>query len=194
MCKGGLWDSERCAVCCKEIHAWPLSESELSEQRDAVAREVLAARKRAEAELRKRPAMLQLGMSPADFHKVSSRAGEDSSSESSEGEDVFGSDVSSSSEDDVVVEAAPRLQCLFTQEGRLGISFQRNSVPPLAIAKIAPDTLAAADLRLRVGMALVELQGESTTGMPYDMVIAKIRQAGRPLSMVFEHTWISSGA
>ena len=69
-----------------------------------------------------------------------------------------------------------------------------NSVPPLAIAKIAPDTLAAADLRLRVGMALVELQGESTTGMPYDMVIAKIRQAGRPLSMVFEHTWISSGA
>ena len=41
MCKGGLWDSERCAVCSKEIHAWPLSESELSEQREAVAREVL---------------------------------------------------------------------------------------------------------------------------------------------------------
>ena len=90
-----------------------------------------------------------------------------------------------------MIEAAPRVQCTFTRQGRIGLSFIRDSVPALAIAKIAPSTLAACEPRLRVGMALVMLQGVSTAGLSYDDVISRLRDAGRPLSLEFEHTWLS---
>jgi hypothetical protein len=198
MCKGGLWDNERCTLCAKEIKAWPLTAVERSEQRLAVEREVMAARKRAEAELRKRPAMLRVGINPDDFHRHGRSTGHlvpsSSSSDGSGADDVFGSGTSSSSEDeDAVVAPPPPVEVSFTEQGRLGISFHRNSMPPLAIAKIAPQTLAAAQSSLRAGMALVKLQGVPTAGMPYDEVLSRLRQAGRPLALVFEHTWLSGG-
>ena len=89
-----------------------------------------------------------------------------------------------------------RLEVIFAQQGRLGIGFHRNSTPPLVIKEIVPGTLAAARRDLRVGMALVEIQGVSTagttahggSGMPYHEVLSLLRQAERPLTLVFEHT------
>ena len=89
-----------------------------------------------------------------------------------------------------------RLEVIFAQQGRLGIGFHRNSTPPLVINGIVPGTLAAAQRDLRVGMALVEIQGVSTagtiahggSGMPYHEVLSRLRQAERPLTLVFEHT------
>ena len=58
----------------------------------------------------------------------------------------------------------------FAEEGRLGFSFSRGSTPPFVVAKIAPQTLVAQESRLRVGMALVAVQGEEVAGMPYEDV------------------------
>ena len=199
-CKGGLWDSEKCAVCSKEIASWPLTEEELAEQRAAAAAEIATRRQlmeeaqsRAEAELRKRPAMLRVGMDPADFRHAAEGLGYLSSSSSEDGHG--GSASSSSSGSDSEDEGGggapqPRVVVAFAQEGRLGFSFSRDSNPPFVVAKIAPQTLAAQEPRLRVGMALVAVQGEEVAGMPYDDVLGRLR-AARPLELAFVHTWLS---
>jgi hypothetical protein len=197
--KGGLWDSEKCVVCSKDIAAWPLSAEELAEQRAATDAEVAGrrrlmeeARDRAEAELRKRPAMLRVAMSPADF-RYSEDAGYASSTASSEDGGGESSGSSSESEDEPGGESPPppRVHVVFRGEGRLGFSFSRDSTPPFTIAKIAPLTLAAQEPRLRVGMALVAVQGDDIAGLEYDVVLGRLRDASRPLSMAFVHTWLS---
>ena len=199
--KGGLWDSEKCVVCSKSIAAWPLSAEELAEQRAATDADIAhrrrlmeEARGRAEAELRKRPAMLRVGMTPADF-RYSEDAGYASSTSSSTGGDESGGSSASESESenelDDQAQPPPRVQVMLSGEGRLGLSFSRDSTPPFTIAKIAPLTLAAQEPRLRLGMALVAVQGEDIAGLQYDVVIGRLREATRPLSLSFVHTWLS---
>jgi hypothetical protein len=214
LAKGGLWDAERCVVCTKEMSRWPLSAVEIAEQRAATEAQVASqrilleeARARAEAELRKRPAMLRTGMSPADF-RYSDAANSGYASSTASSEDGDASDNSSSSseseEDDPVSGGRrsngvsddqgallPRVQVTFSGEGRLGLSFARDSTPAFTIAKVAPLTLAAHEPRLRVGMALVAVQGEEIAGLRYDAVLGKLKGASRPLTLAFVHTWLS---
>lgn len=216
LAKGGLWDAERCVVCTKEVSSWPLSAVEVAEQRAATEVEVASrrglmdeARARAEAELRKRPAMLRTGMSPADFRYSDDAAhggGYASSTASSEDGDASGHSSSSSDSEEEHAEAGgsgggsgggdsgaplPRVQVTFSGEGRLGFSFARDSTPAFTIAKIAPLTLAAHEPRLRVGMALVAVEGAEVTGLDYDTVLGKLKGASRPLTLAFVRTWLS---
>jgi hypothetical protein len=62
--------------------------------------------------------------------------------------------------DVILSEAQPLLTCTFG-EGRLGLGFDRNSVPPLAVKEVDPSALAAAYPALVPGCVLRTVQGET---------------------------------
>lgn len=62
--------------------------------------------------------------------------------------------------DEIIADTEPLMVCTFG-EGRLGIGFDRNSVPPLAVTEVNPAALAAAYPGLTPGFVLQTVQGQS---------------------------------
>ena len=68
----------------------------------------------------------------------------------------------------------------------LGISFHRDSMPPMAVKAIAPNGLAAQFAeRLVVGCVLRTVAGKSVEGVAYEDVLGMIRDGLRPIVLGF---------
>ena len=62
--------------------------------------------------------------------------------------------------DGIIADTEPLMVCTFG-EGKLGLGFDRNSVPPLAIKQVDPTALAAAYPGLTPGCVLQTVQGQT---------------------------------
>ena len=87
---------------------------------------------------------------------------------------------------DAEAAAADELSVEFSGAGPLGLSF-RGGRPgegaDVVVAQIAAAGAAAG--RVQPGMVLRRVQGAAVAGMSHDDVVGTIRQAGRPLTLVF---------
>ena len=79
------------------------------------------------------------------------------------------------------MQSGERVTVIF-EEQRLGLNFTPSSWP--AIESIADGSPAAA--QLRVGMCLVEVQGEDVVGKSQEEVQRVFQAAGRPLQLTFQ--------
>jgi hypothetical protein len=78
------------------------------------------------------------------------------------------------------------LELRYEVPGALGLQFSERSRPPLAVARITPGTLTAAQPAARVGMVLTHIDGtELEASANYDGVLGRLREAGRPLNLRF---------
>ena len=76
---------------------------------------------------------------------------------------------------------------------RLGLQFQRESRPVMALARITAGSVTDTQGKLAVGMVLAAVQGAADAeplplppGSSYDDVLARLKGAGRPLRLTFE--------
>ena len=89
-------------------------------------------------------------------------------------------------EPEVEPDAAAGLPVKFSSAGPLGLSFRGGRAgegPDVVVAQVAAEGAAAG--RVQPGMVLLQVQGASVAGKTHDEVIGSIRQAGRPLTLVF---------
>ena len=73
-----------------------------------------------------------------------------------------------------------------TEEGRLGLSFAANvdgQAP--CIKALAPGSPAASAAQLRPGLVLLSIQGQSTAGMAFEAIKARLKASPRPLTLTF---------
>ena len=81
------------------------------------------------------------------------------------------------------------IRVVFAEEGPLGLEIGGSvETEPPSILKIEPDGAAGALSELRVGLVLLEVQGESVGGeggLGFHAVLEKMRTAPRPLTLVF---------
>ena len=85
-------------------------------------------------------------------------------------------------------EPAGAIRAVFPVGGapKLGISFESSSnADPPRIKSIAPSGAAAAFAQLRPGLQLNAIQGSAVAGLSTKECIARIKQAGRPLTLQF---------
>ena len=73
-----------------------------------------------------------------------------------------------------------------TEEVRLGLSFAANvdgQAP--CIKALAPGSPAASAAQLRPGLVLLSIQGQSTAGMAFEAIKARLKASPRPLTLTF---------
>ena len=88
------------------------------------------------------------------------------------------------------------------RESRLLVEFRREASGPLGLTlksinldneKVPGGAVVSAikcpeshPKRIKVGLLVVEVQGENVSGMSFTQIVSKVRQAGRPLTLKFE--------
>jgi hypothetical protein len=78
-------------------------------------------------------------------------------------------------------------------DGKLGLVFVAGSEPPVVKA-VSPDGLAAKAGELKVGLVLTHVQGTAVATMSHDEAKALIKNASRPLALVFTKKDAASSA
>ena len=99
------------------------------------------------------------------------------------------------------LQRSPFIQVTFQKEGQMGLVFNKSSPIPLPVASLV-DGLAVQDGTVVCGMQLFGVKsfvtgtGINVSAMPYEEVLRTVREAGRPVTLVFklpQADWTQAG-
>lgn len=82
---------------------------------------------------------------------------------------------------------ATTFEAEFNEPGLLGLQFSRDSARALTVEAVAEVGLARRERLIRPGCVLLAVQGQPMQDIEYDVALATIRNASRPLQMTFEY-------
>ena len=77
------------------------------------------------------------------------------------------------------------VECVFTEQGALGIVFEGSSGADIHVASISAGGAASHLAHLKHGMLLQKVQREDVTQLDYDSALGKVIKASRPLTLHF---------